>query len=614
MKRDYRELRQLANAYHDRFSELNYDSSMSLLQKFNILLEHFKAIAKDWEAVLAYLKEFEENFDENLYDTVTDIFNEWLASGVFDKLIADVVLKIGDIDSFRPQNNTVMDKMHYEFIERGVNINYFGAKTIEESAEDQADLIQQVFEFAYSKGYKVVGSGIYNVSKKISARCSMSLHDVTFIYKGNTTCLQVGTHIDNTRNLELDLPSIKKEVKTWGVGSNRDESYDCDIINDNPVDMKCDLGLKLVNIYESDVRINLISDFFVGVLVTASNNFGNVYNNYNMGHLENNKTNLLIRPSDETGWCNENLFIGGRYSHRQNEIDDTPNCVHIKLYPYNENGYNTNNNVFIKPSVEGSKVHYTLDLNGGYNSFYNGRYEGANKIIKLRTVGQLTSRFNSFIGGYNLDGVKFEIDVNSGRSIVEGSNTSMKMYGTNGINEKISNLSSNNFVLRRVTMLEQDILSNDALNYVKEETNSETRYKAPADQFPRIIIKHTNGEILMGNGTKAPFKKLVGYSGTDQDAIVANGLRISSSTFSDDQFAIGNYRIWYDATNRVFRYKNSKPTSEQDGNQLSLSHGWEATRPTKPVDGDQFLNKTTMKLENFYNGNWYDAMGNIISV
>lgn len=127
MKRDYRELRQLANVFHDRFSELNYDTSMSLTQKFNILLEYFKNIAKDWEEVLAYLKEFEEKFDEKLYKTVEDILVEWLEDGTMADIIAELVVKQGDLSIFRPFDPTVMEKMKNEFNEHFFNIKWFGA-------------------------------------------------------------------------------------------------------------------------------------------------------------------------------------------------------------------------------------------------------------------------------------------------------------------------------------------------------------------------------------------------------------------------------------------------------------------------------------------------------
>lgn len=93
MARGYRELRELVNANHDRFSSLNFDESMSLLQKFNLLMEHFKNVYRGFEEVLEYLKDFEEKFDEKLYDSISDILNQWLADGVITDLLNDEIIK-----------------------------------------------------------------------------------------------------------------------------------------------------------------------------------------------------------------------------------------------------------------------------------------------------------------------------------------------------------------------------------------------------------------------------------------------------------------------------------------------------------------------------------------
>lgn len=159
MKRDYRELRQLANEFHDRFSELNYDTSMSLSQKFNVLLEYFRNIAKDWEEVLAYLREFEEKFDEKLYETVEEILLEWLANGTMESIIRDLVIKLGDLEIFRPFDKTVMEKIKNEFYERGLNIKWFGA--IGDGVTDDSQAIQSAIDFAndnfdYQKRPKVI--------------------------------------------------------------------------------------------------------------------------------------------------------------------------------------------------------------------------------------------------------------------------------------------------------------------------------------------------------------------------------------------------------------------------------------------------------------------------
>lgn len=88
---DYRELRGIVNRTHDRFSEINFDQSLSLLQKVNLLAEHFKIVLKDFQVVVDYLDDFIDKFDENLYKTVDDILNKWLQDGVIDGLVKELL-------------------------------------------------------------------------------------------------------------------------------------------------------------------------------------------------------------------------------------------------------------------------------------------------------------------------------------------------------------------------------------------------------------------------------------------------------------------------------------------------------------------------------------------
>lgn len=86
-KYDYRELRQIINANHDRFSSLNFDDSFSPLQKMNALAEWFKIVLKEFNDVVAYLDDFQAKFDEKLYNTVSDVLDEWASNGKFMEAI-----------------------------------------------------------------------------------------------------------------------------------------------------------------------------------------------------------------------------------------------------------------------------------------------------------------------------------------------------------------------------------------------------------------------------------------------------------------------------------------------------------------------------------------------
>lgn len=88
-KYDYRQLREFINANHARFSELNYDTSLSSTQKMNSLVEWFKVLLKEYDEWVKYLDNFKERFDEKLYTSVDDILLKWLEDGILSELIRE---------------------------------------------------------------------------------------------------------------------------------------------------------------------------------------------------------------------------------------------------------------------------------------------------------------------------------------------------------------------------------------------------------------------------------------------------------------------------------------------------------------------------------------------
>ena len=202
MKRDYRELRQLANAFHDRFSELNYDTGMSLAQKFNILLEYFKNIAKDWESVLEYLKDFEEKFDENLYNSVNDILNEWIGSGIFEELI----------------NEKIWSTILEQFKDYFPSVKDYGAKG------DGVTLDDEAFERALSENsFMNVTNGTYRISH-LPRYDNLKLNgigevviilDAHLVQNSNTPLLEFGNN-SNFTNITFKSEPISRE---WNRGN-----------------------------------------------------------------------------------------------------------------------------------------------------------------------------------------------------------------------------------------------------------------------------------------------------------------------------------------------------------------------------------------------------------
>lgn len=125
--RDYRELRQIANRYHDRFSEINYDTSLSLQQKVNLLIEEFKIMAINYKDFIDYLDEFLDKFDDKLYSTLVDILNKWLEDGIIDDVVLSaikgkqtVIDTTTSLSSYRGEvGETVVTNGFYSLNDRG---------------------------------------------------------------------------------------------------------------------------------------------------------------------------------------------------------------------------------------------------------------------------------------------------------------------------------------------------------------------------------------------------------------------------------------------------------------------------------------------------------------
>lgn len=101
----------------ERYLPSAFDESLTTVQKvqkiYNWLLENVKLTNE----MVAYLNEFIKNFDEKLYDTVSDILKEWYDSGIFDEIITNILSKI--LDEIENQKNMMLKALpSYDYLDR----------------------------------------------------------------------------------------------------------------------------------------------------------------------------------------------------------------------------------------------------------------------------------------------------------------------------------------------------------------------------------------------------------------------------------------------------------------------------------------------------------------
>lgn len=149
-KYDYRELRELINANHDRFSELNFDNSLSTLQKMNALVELLKVLLKEFNSIVEYLEQFQEKFDEKLYTTVEEILQKWKDDGVFDDIVNDIILD--GVTHRLYYFNTVAEMKAYQKLKLGDSVKTTGFNSQGDGGGALYKIIAKTDDFEIDEG------------------------------------------------------------------------------------------------------------------------------------------------------------------------------------------------------------------------------------------------------------------------------------------------------------------------------------------------------------------------------------------------------------------------------------------------------------------------------
>lgn len=320
------------------------------------------------------------------------------------------------------------------------------------------------------------------------------------------------------------------------------------------------VGLELANAYECQILIPSVSGFEVGV-TSGGYGRGFVYNTVTIGRIRDNKINLRVKPGNSTGWANDNIFISGRFGHSNDAFSDWSETrdILIQNEPI-ERGGPPNNNLFIKPMLEGSQSEYRIDLQGYNNTFINPRFEGSGvkKIRLFAPAGSVTSE-NIFLGGLGILTVVFEEEgdgdvlynrISGSRKNVYYAQAS-NSYVSSGVGVDhphqqgfISNASVSGGVLNA---------SRNSPEWVWRTHGNGLSFKGFTDSVPRLNVRR-DGVIEFGDGDNPPDAALRRYA--------ANNLSADSNfiPYTDDDKSLGiTSRRW----SQVYSSNGSINTSDE---------------------------------------------------
>ena len=299
------------------------------------------------------------------------------------------------------------------------------------------------------------------------------------------------------------------------------------------------VGIKLTNLYSCKVWFGRTTGFETNIHI-YSDGTGNVYNEYFMGWCENGKVNLLLSAND-TGWTNENNFYGGRFSHESAEGTNVAGTRHIKI----ANALSgINNNMFIKPSIEGNVAEYHLENGGSYNTFIQARWEAQPPKVLYYSDDNLSSavnlgNYNLILGGYEVDSIEITKIGTKSKFVnrLIGFNRELNPISSSTGGHRYKNGSSNGYAFLTGFDAAADLASVDISKYCYSLSSNEMQGKAQNDTYARVRLDFPNGSILVGNGTATPFQGLKSFgSGA---AWTGGDLLATANTYN---LGIGNYR------------------------------------------------------------------------
>lgn len=212
----------------------------------------------------------------------------------------------------------------------------------------------------------------------------------------------IGSDSTSNASVNLNIRIVKGALSAW--------------TNENCV------GVKLFNLMASRVNLEFISSFTINVQLIGS--IQCAYNRVGIGTLQDSKVQLDLLATSVDGFCNENVFTGGRFTVSSISDLSTRSRYGVRIGMSGTTKHTPNNNVFYKPSFELSASSITnpattecraVLINHGINNrIWDARNENSGKC-SLKITGNRSVQNSVYIGYTDLSAA----DVNNAAIQIE---------------------------------------------------------------------------------------------------------------------------------------------------------------------------------------------------
>lgn len=178
-------------------------------------------------------------------------------------------------------------------------------------------------------------------------------------------CMVIGDAEDRNNDVELNIRVKRKTIADWNSEAS---------IND--------VGVKIYNLWSSLLNVIHCEQFNTGIQLIGHKQ-GVAHNIVNLSNIFLNRIHLELVSEETSGFVNENVFNGGRFTSNYG-LSDYAALEKVGIKMTNAGGNSFNNNVFVKPCFQIGANGYGIDwYNARMNTVIAARVEESDYIARF---------------------------------------------------------------------------------------------------------------------------------------------------------------------------------------------------------------------------------------